>query len=89
MRLFTTPATFLQNMTKASIQNFEASIAELESIVGKMESANLPLDESLRIYQRGVEILKSCQTSLNSAAQQVKILSEENQLNDFTALPED
>lgn len=74
--------------TSASSQNFEASIAELESIVGKMESENLPLDESLRIYKRGVEILKNCQTSLNNAAQQVKVLSEQNQLNDFTASPD-
>ncbi len=68
----------------ASIQNFEAAIAELESIVGKMESENLPLDQSLLIYKRGVEILKACHTSLSNAEQQVSILSEQNQLSDFS-----
>lgn len=69
----------------ASTQNFEAAIAELESIVGKMESEHLPLDQSLLIYQRGVEILKNCHTALSNAEQQVSLLSEQNQLNDFSA----
>lgn len=68
-----------------STHNFEAAIAELETIVGKMESENLPLDQSLLCYKRGVEILKNCHTSLSNAEQQVSILSDQNQLNDFSA----
>lgn len=64
-------------------QTFEAAITELESIVGKMESEHLPLDQSLLIYKRGVEILKNCHTSLQEAEQQIKILSEQNLLKDF------
>ena len=63
--------------------NFEAAIAELEAIVAQMESGNLPLDQSLQTYKRGVELLQSCQQSLADAEQQVRILTEANKLAAF------
>ena len=63
--------------------NFEAAIAELEDIVAQMESGNLPLDQSLQTYKRGVELLQSCQQSLADAEQQVRILTEANKLAAF------
>ena len=60
--------------------NFEAAIAELETIVAQMESGNLPLDQSINTYQRGAELLQSCQQSLADAEQQVRILTEANKL---------
>ncbi|MBC7756066.1 MAG: exodeoxyribonuclease VII small subunit [Bdellovibrio sp.] len=63
--------------------NFEATIAELESIVAQMESGNLPLDESINAYKRGAALLQTCQQSLASAEQQVRILTEANKLVPF------
>ena len=63
--------------------NFEATIAELESIVALMESCNLPLDQSINAYKRGAALLQTCQQSLINAEQQVRILTEANKLAPF------
>jgi exodeoxyribonuclease VII small subunit len=55
-------------------QTFEAALAELESIVVDMEAGQLPLEQSLAAYKRGVELLQSCQSTLMEVQQQVKIL---------------
>lgn len=68
---------------QAAAPSFEAALAELESIVARMESAELPLEQSLRAYQRGAELLQFCQAALKDAQQQVKIL-EAGLLQDFT-----
>ena len=64
-------------MTKPKSQNpqsFEAALAEIESIVAAMEAGQLPLEQSLTAYKRGAELLQYCQTRLQEAQQQVKIL---------------
>lgn len=63
--------------------NYEAAITELEAIVNQMESGNLPLEQSLSSYKRGAELIKLCQQALTEAEQQVRILSEGNQLIPF------
>lgn len=64
--------------------NYEAAILELEAIVSQMESGSLPLEQSLSAYKRGAELIKLCQKALTEAEQQVRILSEDNQLTPFT-----
>ena len=63
--------------------NFEATIAELESIIAQMESGNLPLDQSISAYKRGAALLQACQQTLTEAEQQVRILTEANKLAPF------
>lgn len=63
--------------------NFEATIAELESIVAQMESGHLPLDQSINAYKRGAALLQACQQTLADAEQQVRILTEANKLAAF------
>lgn len=67
-------------------QNFEAALAELESIIARMESGQLPLQQSLSAYKRGTELLGFCQKSLADVEQQIRILNESNQLQPFTPL---
>ena len=55
-------------------QSFEAALAEIENIVAAMEAGQLPLEQSLTAYKRGAELLQYCQTRLQEAQQQVKIL---------------
>lgn len=55
-------------------QDFESALAQLESLVAKMESGTLPLDESLAVYEQGVELARICQRRLDHAEQQVKVL---------------
>jgi len=57
-------------------QSFEAATSELEALVASMESGQMPLEQSLAAYQRGVELLQYCRSALEAAEQQVKILEE-------------
>ena len=62
--------------------NFEEAMAEIESIVEKMESDEASLEGSLVAYKRGVELIQHCKKKLEVAQQQVKILEDSN-LKDF------
>jgi exodeoxyribonuclease VII small subunit len=55
--------------------DFEASLAEVEKIVAKLESGELGLTESLQQYETGVKQLKRCQGLLDAAEQKVSLLS--------------
>jgi exodeoxyribonuclease VII small subunit len=55
--------------------SFEASLAELENLVERMESGDLSLDESLQAFERGVSLTRDCQKALHAAEQRVEILT--------------
>ena len=61
---------------KQSIPDFEASLAELESIVQRLEQGELPLEESLRQFERGVALTRNCQKALRQAEQKIRVLSK-------------
>jgi len=61
---------------------FEQALAELETIVARMESGELTLEQSLTAYKRGAALLQYCQAALKDAQQQVKVL-ESGLLRDF------
>jgi exodeoxyribonuclease VII small subunit len=69
--------------TQNEAPNFESALLELETIVSQMESGNLPLEQSINAYKRGAALLQSCQKSLSDADQQIRILTEANQLEAF------
>ena len=72
--------------TSAKINlSFEEAITELDSIVSKMESGQLPLQESLLAFKRGSELLQLCQKKLADADQQILILNDANQLKVYEA----
>lgn len=52
-------------------------MAELEQLVAKMESGELPLEASVAAYQRGSELVKYCAAQLERVEQQVKLLDGE------------
>ena len=53
-------------------QTFEASMARLEQIVRAMERGDVALEESLKLFQEGTELVRSCQKLLDEAQLQVK-----------------
>ena len=61
---------------KAEKSGFEASLAELEALVARMESGELPLDEALRSFERGVALTRECQSALQAAQLRVQQLVE-------------
>lgn len=63
---------------------------DLEALVERLEHGDLPLEESLKAFERGVMLTRSCQTALKEAEQKVEILLKkagEPRLQDFD--PED
>ena len=57
-----------------SKKTFEQAIKRLEEIVAELEEGNLPLEESLKIYEEGVELTKFCSTKLNETEDKIKTL---------------
>ena len=69
-------------MTTENI-NIEKLIAELESIVNKMESDDLNVEDSLKSYEKGISLIKNAQKKLKKIEQKVEILSKEGNLENF------
>jgi exodeoxyribonuclease VII small subunit len=62
--------------------SFESAVSELEALVAAMERDDLPLEQALDHYQRGLALLRHCQTTLTAAEQRIRIL-ENGSLADF------
>lgn len=62
------------------MQDFEAAIAELESVVRKLEEGDLALEASLQLYERGVQLSRFCHAQLEEAERRIEILNERGEL---------
>ena len=58
----------------ADTPDFERSLSELEGLVERLERGDLPLEDALKTFERGVELTRHCQSSLKAAQQKVEIL---------------
>jgi exodeoxyribonuclease VII small subunit len=67
-------------MADTSIKDFEAAIAELESVVKKLEDGDLPLEQSLALYERGVQLSRFCHARLEEAERRIDVLNERGEL---------
>jgi len=67
-------------MSDTSIKDFEAAIAELESVVKKLEDGDLPLEQSLALYERGVQLSRFCHARLEEAERRIEILTERGEI---------
>ena len=59
---------------KDKLPDFEQCMAELEALIERLERGDLTLEESLKHFERGVTLARSCQTVLKAAEQKVEIL---------------
>jgi exodeoxyribonuclease VII small subunit len=57
--------------------DFEKTLQELEALVERLEQGDLPLEESLRQFERGIALTRVCQTALREAEQRVEILTSQ------------
>lgn len=73
----------------ANAPDFERSLAELEAIVDKLEAGDLSLDESLKQFERGVQLTRACQTALKQAEHKVDILMRKSGTTEFETAPFD
>lgn len=72
--------------------DFEHALQELEELVGRMEGGALSLEESLKSFERGIELTRACQKALREAEQKIEILlghDEKAAVMPFEALDHD
>lgn len=62
--------------------NFEQSLEKLNRLATELEQGNLSLEDSLKQFEAGVKLIRSCQEALQQAEQKVQILTN-NQLKEF------
>ncbi len=58
---------------------FEESLANLETLVEDLEAGELPLEEALKAFERGIRLTRECQQALQEAEQKVALLTEGKQ----------
>ncbi len=63
---------------KSSPADFEKSLQELEKLVEHMEQGDISLEDSLKYFERGVQLTRACQQALKDAEQKVNILLEKS-----------
>jgi len=62
-------------------QTFETSLKELERIVRRLEEGDLPLEDSLKLFEDGVKLSRECQIRLNQAERRIEILLKDENGN--------
>lgn len=70
----------------ADLSHFEKTLEELETLVRKLEQGELPLEESLKAFERGVRLTRECQESLRAAEQRVEQVVQ-NEAGDIEQRP--
>jgi exodeoxyribonuclease VII small subunit len=56
--------------------SYEAAVAELEALVGRLDSGEMPLEQMLSSYQRGAQLLQFCRERLQAVEDQIKVLDD-------------
>lgn len=65
---------------ETTTRDFESALAELERIVKTLEEGDLPLERSLELFERGVELSRFCHARLEDAERRIEILTERGEL---------
>ena len=71
-------------MSKEKELTFEQAMEELEHVVEKLEEGDVPLEEAITIYKKGMDLSRLCHTKLKSVEDQLtQILREDGELEEF------
>lgn len=62
-------------------QTFESSLQELEKVVRGLEEGDLPLEDSLKLFEDGVKLSRECQERLNQAERRIEVLLKDEDGN--------
>ena len=63
-----------------TIKDYESAIAELDTIARTLEEGDLPLEKSLELYERGVQLSRFCHAKLEAAERRIEILNERGEI---------
>ncbi|NLJ93733.1 MAG: exodeoxyribonuclease VII small subunit [Aeromonadales bacterium] len=70
---------------KPENMDFESALAELEQLVDKLEAGDLSLEQSLKSFERGIQLVRAGQQKLSQAEQQVQVLLQDDQTEQLVA----
>jgi exodeoxyribonuclease VII small subunit len=70
-------------------ETFEAGLSELEALIQTLEEGELSLEAQMNAYARGTVLLKFCETCLNKAERQIKVLTADNTLVDLETMQDE
>jgi len=68
---------------------FEEAIKELTNIVGKIEQGQIPLQDSLEQYEKGMALIKQCRTILQKAEERIEKITREEDQNSKEGSPDE
>ena len=68
-------------MNKDTAPSFEQSFAQLQELISKLESTELPLEEALKLYEEGKRLSRVCASMLEAAQLRVETLGQEANVN--------
>lgn len=69
--------------------DFETALRDLEAVVEQLESGQLPLEASLKAFEKGITLTRHCQSALQAAELKVKELTESDDLVDLDLDPDE
>jgi exodeoxyribonuclease VII small subunit len=61
--------------TPVTEMSFETAMAELETVVGQLERGDVALEDSIKLYERGAELKKRCESKLQDASEKVAAIT--------------
>ena len=77
-------------MTKEQLNiTFEEAMEKLESIVGRLEDGEVPLEESINLYKEGKELSKWCHDKLKTAEEQLTLIMKDDAIKPFSIAEEE
>lgn len=63
-----------------TIKDFESATAELDAIVRRLEEGDLPLEKSMELYERGLQLSRFCHARIEEAERRIELLNERGEL---------
>jgi exodeoxyribonuclease VII small subunit len=76
-------------MRVPSKESFEKRIEQLEGVVKKLESAELPLEDALKLFEQGIDLSRKCRQELEEAETRVEILLKKGQAVEAAPMDEE
>lgn len=72
-----------KKMTEEKKRSLEELFEDLDQVVSKLEGEDISLEESFQLYQRGMEMLKECNETIDTVEKKVQMLDEDGETHEF------
>lgn len=74
-------------MSNSNQLSYEEAVSRLENIIFKMENGEIPLDDSLRLFEEGIKLYRTCREKLDGAQKKItEIVKVDNEFKEVEFL---